>query len=359
MRHKDADGVSRLVAPVRASTTTARSQQAAARTSQSKHDVTKSYLSGTPDPDTLAEEQANDPLCRVILQRLGHLPVDDSDPVDSQDVKRLLRIKGLRGNLSRFSVEDGILYHTAGPDKDLQPPVPLAPESMRPSILESFHDHLGHISASKMTPLIQRAFYWPYLKQSVSAHVARCHECTLAKPPKTQPRQPTGPTVGRYPFDVLYTDILDMVDSHDYDRTKGTGARKLVVFIDSLSRWVEAIPVLTDPTSEQLLDIFMEHIVSRHGVPTRIVSDAGSNVASRLCDKIYEACGAALHPTAAEHHEGIGVVERFHRTLQNMARATDEGGANWPEHLPFLLISPPPRPPTPSSVSRAHAGALD
>ena len=58
----------------------------------------------------------------------------------------------------------------------------------------------------------------------------------------------------------MFADILDMADTHDYDKEKGTGARKLVVFVDSISRWVEAIPMHSDPTSEQLLDILPESL---------------------------------------------------------------------------------------------------
>ena len=68
---------------------------------------------------------------------------------------------------------------------------------------------------------------------------------------------------------------------------------KLIVFADSLSRWVEAIPLHKDPTSEQILDLFMEHVVCRYGVPRRVRSDHGSNFASRLCDAVLSKTDAA------------------------------------------------------------------
>ena len=49
-----------------------------------------------------------------------------------------------------------------------------------------------------------------------------------------------------------------------------------------------------------------------------------------------------MAPTSAstpEHHESAGLVERFHSTLIGMTRAANEGGAHWPQHLPFLLFS--------------------
>ena len=130
-----------------------------------------------------------------------------------------------------------------------------------------------------------------------------------------------------------------MAETHDYDKEKGTGASKLVIFVDSLSRWVEAIPVHKDPTSEQIVDLFMEHVVSRHGVPRRVVTDHGSNLASKLCHAVMGAAGVDLRPTAAEHHEAVGTVDRFHQTLIGMVRTANEGGSHWADHLPFLLMS--------------------
>jgi hypothetical protein len=89
---------------------------------------------------------------------------------------------------------------------------------------------------------------------------------------------------------LLYTDILDMADTHDYTK-EGAGFRKLVVFADSLSRWVEAVPVHKDPTSAEILDIFNEHIVARYGVPRAIVSDRGSNLVGKLNAEILRCTG--------------------------------------------------------------------
>ena len=42
---------------------------------------------------------------------------------------------------------------------------------------------------------------------------------------------------------------------------------------------MRAIPLHKDPSSEQVLDLFLEHVVSRHGAPRRVISDSGSNIA--------------------------------------------------------------------------------
>eukprot|EP00966_Prymnesium_polylepis_P291224 6726080-Prymnesium_polylepis.1 len=77
----------------------------------------------------------------------------------------------------------------------------------------------------------------------------------------------------------------------------------------------------------------MEHVVSRHGAPRRVITDHGSNLASKLCHAVMGAAGVDFRPTAAENHEAVGTVERFHQTLIGMVRTTNEGGSHWADHL--------------------------
>ena len=130
-----------------------------------------------------------------------------------------------------------------------------------------------------MRALLKSRYYWPGMRQDVHQYVSECHECTLSKRAIRRAANPRGPPIGSYPFDLLYCDVLDMADTHDY--VKGErGYRKLLVFIDSLSRWVEAIPFNSDPTSKQVLDAFLTQIVCRYGTPRGVATDDGSNISS-------------------------------------------------------------------------------
>ena len=131
--------------------------------------------------------------------------------------------------------------------------MPYVPKELRTPVLTAFHDHLGHVGAKHMAGVLARRFYWPRMYQDAFAYCTECHEGTLAKPPMRRPRRPKGPELGTYPFDVLYCDILSMAPTHDYVKG-GAGYDKLLIYVDSLTRWVEAMPFNGDPTSEQGLD---------------------------------------------------------------------------------------------------------
>ena len=390
--HKDADAISRLVmddeptpppqelpstvAAVKIkrktnATTTARSRQAEARSNQTTTEVQLSYLdTGSPTMEQLKVEQENDPECVEIMDYLsGRL----DDVMDDKGLKRLAKlvrtttsgthnqrkaVHAPRGRLGedlriikRMAVRDGILYRfthqrTESSDQSEDPTevrnsdqwVPLVPAKLRSLLITAFHDRMGHASRDRVYGAMRKRYYWPKMGQDIETHVAECHECTLAKYPTTRSRDPVGPPVGRFPFDIIYTDVLDLANTHDYT-PEGAGHRKLVVFADSLSRWVEAVPLHKDPTAAEFMNLYHEHVVARYGVPRALVCDRGSNLVAELNEKILKSMGTELRATTAEHKEANGVVERFNQTLQNMVRASNEGGGNWRDHLPFLLMA--------------------
>jgi len=191
-----------------------------------------------------------------------------------------------------------------------------------------------------MSQVPRARYYWPGQSKDIYTHVKECHECTLAKPPFRRPAAPKGkgPPVGSYPFDRVFVDVVSMAPTHDFIKGEW-GYSKLLVFVDSLSRWIEATPFNTNPTSEQVLHTYLSDVVCRHGTPRELRSDSGSNFVSDLTSTILRLTGTDLTPTEAHHHEGVGLVERAQQTLVALARATNEGGDYWADHLPFLLMS--------------------
>ena len=84
-----------------------------------------------------------------------------------------------------------------------------------------------------------------------------------------------------------------------------------------------------EPTSEQVMDAFIDLVISRHGVPRAISSDRGSPLVSELCRTCYDMLGIDLRPSTAYHPMSQGVLERYNRTLNSLLRATGNDGADW------------------------------
>jgi hypothetical protein len=379
--HKDADGISRLVACVadrkapldscvdanlqvylatvqdsnpspealansrteRTRVTTASTLQAATQAERQKATTQSSILEGylasdAPSRNVISEAQQTDADTQDLIQFM--ITGLAADATSSEDIRHA---RWLAAQAARSELIDGILYRRVpspvDPRGELASSLRLyVPSSLRHSYLVAFHEHLCHLGVSRMSQVLRARYYWPGQSRDVATHVRECHECTLAKAPFRKPAAPKGPPVGSYPFDRVFVDVLSMAHTHDY--VKGsTGYSKLLVFVDSLSRWIEAVPFNGSPNSEQVLHAYLTEVVCRHGTPRELRSDAGSNFVSVLTATILEATGTDLTPTEAHHHEGVGLVERAQQTLVGLARASNSGGKFWADHLPFYLMS--------------------
>ena len=275
------------------------------------------------DLSALREASAtDDQYCDLVAYALnGQLPVA---PEAATAVKK--RSKNL-------SLRDGLLVRsitTQGIEREQL----YIPESLRPLYLTAFHDQQGHVGREKSYMSMARQVYWPGMWEDLTDHINACHECSFCKRSARPEGQAHTPTIGDCPFDEILVDVLSM---DDHPTTKGN--KKVLVFFDSLTRWAEAVALPGEPTSIEVLDHFMELVVSRYGFPLRVRSDSGSNLSSALVQSVYEHYEVEMRLGTPEHHQSQGAVERFNDTLVGMTRAACLTGGDWDDHLPFLLYT--------------------
>ena len=99
---------------------------------------------------------------------------------------------------------------------------------------------------------------------------------------------------------------------------------------------------LTKQQPPCIADLLVERIVSRHGVPTEILSDRGAAFLSGLMKEVENLLGFHKVNTTAYHPQTDGLVERLNRTLTTMlAKTTERGsrGKDWDRHLPYVLFA--------------------
>jgi len=75
--------------------------------------------------------------------------------------------------------------------------------------------------------------------------------------------------------------------------------------------------------------------MSRHGVPSQLLSDHGGAFLSNLLQEMGKLLGFHKVNTTAYHPQTDGLVERFNRTLIDMlAKTANQNGRNWDVKLP-------------------------
>ena len=326
----------------RTGVTTSRSLQRAERlladAETTRQSIVRTYINvDTPNNDAMLKAQSVDPNCRAIR---AYLTTGHADAITGTDSLRLCRWVQRETPFIRI-LDGGLLYRVDPQSASTKrqvlqlPSTPrlYVPHALRNAYLYAFHERFGHPGKDRMFHLLRARFYWPGLHADIVRHVRECHDCTLAKRLTRSLASPERSEFGSYPFDNLTVDVVEMGITTDgkFD--------KLLVFADSLSRWIEAVPFLGDPTAEQVLDAFVCHVACRYGWPRTIRSDGGSNLANVLITTLLQHTGVDFRQGAAYHSQSQGIAERVQQTLIQMTRASNEGGGFWHDHLPFLLFS--------------------
>ena len=83
----------------------------------------------------------------------------------------------------------------------------------------------------------------------------------------------------------------------------------ILVVVDRLSKQAIFIPTHDTITSDQLAQLFVIHILSKHGVPSHITSDRGPEFISHFFRSLGLALDMKLHFTSGYHPEGDGQTE--------------------------------------------------
>jgi hypothetical protein len=84
----------------------------------------------------------------------------------------------------------------------------------------------------------------------------------------------------------------------------------------------------------------MLRIVYLHGVPKKIVSDRGTQLTSRFCERLHETLDTQLHFSSAYYPQIDGQTKRVNQILEDMLIAYDlQYRRSWDKSLPYAEFS--------------------
>ena len=122
--------------------------------------------------------------------------------------------------------------------------------------------------------------------------------------------------------------------------------------MDRLSKQGIFIPTYNTITSPELAKLFIVHVFSKHGVPSHVTSNRGSEFVSYFFCSLGKALRMTLHFTSQYHPEGDGQTEQMNQTLEQYLQIyCNYQQDNWAELLPLTEFSFNNSPSTTTGVS--------
>ena len=95
-----------------------------------------------------------------------------------------------------------------------------------------------------------------------------------------------------------------------------SGFNTILVIVNRLTKQAIFIPAYDIITSADLARLFVLHVFSKHGIPSYVTSDRGSEFVSNFFRSLGTALDMQLHFTLGYHPEGDGQTERTNQTLE-------------------------------------------
>ena len=212
----------------------------------------------------------------------------------------------------------------------------LVPRKLVPKVLEMAHDNTmaGHFGTRRTLLRVRGQFYWMGINADVRAWCRSCQICCARKPKPAVAHHAAQRQLVTEPLQRVAVDILGPIDP-----PTAKGSRYVLVVVDYLTKWAEALP-MTSQTAEECAKTFVTEFVCRLGAPQQLHSDQGRQFESALFQQVCKLLGTLKTRTTPLHPQSDGQTERCNRTLLDiLAKLTRDQPAVWDEWLPYAMSS--------------------
>ncbi|GKC67866.1 putative reverse transcriptase domain-containing protein [Tanacetum coccineum] len=125
-----------------------------------------------------------------------------------------------------------------------------------------------HPGATKMYPDLKRNYWWPGMKRDCVKRVEKCLTCLKVK---VEHQKPYGKV---QPFEISVLEVEKITMDFVTKLPRTTKKHDAIwVIVDRLTKSDHFIPIRENILIHKLAKIYVNEIVTRHGVPVSIVSD--------------------------------------------------------------------------------------
>ena len=91
----------------------------------------------------------------------------------------------------------------------------------------------------------------------------------------------------------------------------------ILLVVDYVSKWVEAIPTRTNDASV-VVKFLRSHIFTRFGTPRALITDGGTHFCNKIVDKVLQKYGVQHRTSLAYHPQANGQAEVSNHEIKSI-----------------------------------------
>nr|CAN60998.1 hypothetical protein VITISV_010331 [Vitis vinifera] len=186
-------------------------------------------------------------------------------------------------------------------------------EQEQQGILSHYHESAcgAHFASQKTAmKVLQLGFSWPSLFKDAHTMCRSCDRCQRLGKLTHRNQMPMNPILIVDLFDVWGIDFMGPFPM-------SFGNSYLLVRVDYVSKWVEAIPCKHND-HRVVLKFLKENIFSRFGVSKAIINDGGTHFCNKPFETLLAKYGVKHKVTTPYHPQTYGQVELANREIKNI-----------------------------------------
>ena len=229
--------------------------------------------------EEIIRAQKDDPNISLAMRRLGRPEALTGNEAEDRENGELRRYRQLQTQLEMLN---GILHRRVDKGTPSERLVLVVPRMMRADLLKLSHgdSSSGHMGTNRCLERLQKQYYWPGMASEVQLWITECEISSRCRTPVLPKKAPVkGIEVGQ-PMELWAAmDILGPLPM------TARGNQYILVMSDHFTIWVEAIP-MTNQRAETVAKAFVDEVVTRHGVPSKLLTDQGRNFEADLMRQV-------------------------------------------------------------------------
>uniref|UniRef100_A0A2N9GES1 Integrase catalytic domain-containing protein n=1 Tax=Fagus sylvatica TaxID=28930 RepID=A0A2N9GES1_FAGSY len=179
--------------------------------------------------------------------------------------------------------------------------------------------------------LLTLGYYWPTIKKDMTDFVKSCHTCQLQA--NLIDTHPTSLQNMATPWS-FHTWGLDLIGPIN---PPSGGYIWILVATEYFSKWIKVIP-LRKATGVAVANFICEHIITRFGIPHKIISDNGTLFVNKSVREVLEHYQIKHRRSTPYYPQGNGQAEATNRMLLRiLSNMVFDYGKGWSSHLENAL----------------------